>query len=396
MKNPIFTVMKKELARFFGDKRAAITTILLPGILIYALYSMMGAAISNNIFGSDDEILTAAAVNMPQSLSAIFSDSPVHINEISDTEAEAYKDKLTKDDSDNCYALIIFPENFDAAVADYSSADGIKAPNVEIFYNSSITNSQETYQIIEALLNNYESALTNKFDINNTETNYNLADDKDITGQIFSSMMPMLLLIFMFSGCMAVAPESLAGEKERGTMATMLITPVKRSHIALGKIAALSALALLSGISSTVGTMLSMPKLMGADANGIVTNVYGISEYLLLAVVILSTVLLLVTAVSVISAFAKSVKEAQGYVSPLMILCMAVGVTAMFGGGIKTDLAYYLIPLYNSVQCMTGIFSFNIVPEYFITAVAANIVYSGIGVFVLTKMFNSEKIIFTK
>lgn len=70
---------------------------------------------------------------------------------------------------------------------------------------------------------------------------------------IFSSMLPMLLMIFLFTGCMSVAPESIAGEKERGTIATLLVTPVKRSHIAIGKIIALSIIALLSGISSTLG-----------------------------------------------------------------------------------------------------------------------------------------------
>ena len=76
----------------------------------------------------------------------------------------------------------------------------------------------------------------------------------------------------------------------------------------------------------------------------------------LLGVVILSTVLLLITLISIVSAFAKSVKEAQTYVTPLMIVVILVGVTAMFGSGAKTELCYYLIPVYNSVQCMVGIF----------------------------------------
>ena len=47
MKNRIGTIAKKELARFFGDKRVALTTLLLPGILIYVLYTFMGSALSN-------------------------------------------------------------------------------------------------------------------------------------------------------------------------------------------------------------------------------------------------------------------------------------------------------------------------------------------------------------
>lgn len=76
-------------------------------------------------------------------------------------------------------------------------------------------------------------------------------------------MLPMLLMIFLFSGCMSVAPEAIAGEKERGTIATILVTPTKHSELAVGKIFALSIIALLSGASSTLGTILSLPKLMG-------------------------------------------------------------------------------------------------------------------------------------
>ena len=69
---------------------------------------------------------------------------------------------------------------------------------------------------------------------------------------VFSSLLPMLLMMFLYSGCASVAPESIAGEKERGTIATMLITPTKRSDIAIGKILALAIIALLSGTSISV------------------------------------------------------------------------------------------------------------------------------------------------
>ena len=287
-------------------------------------------------------------------------------------------------------------DTFDSAVAQYDPSSGTPAPNIEIYYNSSNTDGQTAYATLTALLDSYESTMTNKFDINNTSEKYDLADEKDITGMIFSTMLPMLLLIFMFSGCMAVAPESIAGEKERGTIATLLITPVNRSHIALGKILALSVIAILSGASSTIGTVLSLPKLMGGATDGMSADAYNPGDYAWLALIIFSTVLLLVTAVSIISAFAKTIKEAQGYVSPLMILTMLVGVTGMFGGGIKHSVVYYLIPLYNSVQSMVGIFSFDIVPQYIGVTVAANLVFTGIGVFVLSKMFNSERVIFSK
>ena len=118
-----------------------------------------------------------------------------------------------------------------------------------------------------------------------------------------------MLIIFLFSGCMSTAPESIAGEKERGTIATLLITPLRRRDLALGKICALSIIALLSGLSSTVGTLLSMPTLMQMEGN--VGAAYTPVHYLALCLIILSTVLFIVACISLISAFAKSIKEAQ-------------------------------------------------------------------------------------
>ena len=207
-------------------------------------------------------------------------------------------------------------------------------------------------------------------------------------------MMPMLLVMLLFSGCMAVAPESIAGEKERGTIATLLITPTKRSHIAIGKIFALSLMALISGASSTIGIVLSLPKLMGGtmELDG---SVYGVTDYAMVALVILSTVLLLITLISIISAYAKTIKEASTYVTPLMILSMLIGLSGMMGGAVTNPLLY-LIPIFNSVQSMIGIFSFEGDLVNVLITVGANIAVTVVGVFVLTRMFNSEKIMFNK
>ncbi len=266
---------------------------------------------------------------------------------------------------------------------------------MEIYYNSSDTDSQSAYVMMTRMLDSYESALANKFDVNPGEEGYDLASEEDISAKMFSMMIPMLMMAFLFSGCMAIAPESIAGEKERGTIATLLVTPMKRGHLALGKILSLSFIALLSGLSSFLGTMLSLPKLMG-DSGSVNANVYGIQDYLMLLLVILSTVLVIVAIVSIVSAFAKNVKEASGWVTPIMIVSMLLGITSMVESLCRTEPVWFLLPLYNSVQCMNGIFSLNMNMVNIAVTVASNICYAGIGVFVLKKMFDSEKIMFSR
>ena len=390
--NNILTILKKELARFFGDKRLAFSSILLPGLMIYIMYTFMGSALST-MFESTEEASSLYAVSVPASLQETLS-SQFSITEVDPSHVDALQTDIENQDAN---ILVVFPSDFDEAVAAYDSASGAAAPAVEIYYNSANTDSSTAQSVLVSILDQYESALANKFDVNPGDPSlYDLASDRDSAAMIFSSMLPMLLMIFLFTGCMSVAPESIAGEKERGTIATLLVTPVKRSHIAIGKIIALSIIALLSGISSTLGTVLSMPALMGAASDNMNIGIYTVSDFLLLAVVILSTVLFLVAVISVISAYARTIKEAQSYVTPLMIIATLIGITAMFGGGAPQDWFYYFIPLYNSVQCMSAIFSFTCIPVNALITVASNLIYSVVFVFILTRMFNNEHVVFGK
>ena len=376
----ILTIFKKELARFFGDKRMAFTAILLPGLLIYMLYSLMGTFITDNLRADTTLTPIVAVTEVPASLSETLEQICV-LTPVADS-AEA-QELLANGE---IHAALLFPQDFDALVATYQTGMG-DAPLVEMHFDTTDANSYATYETLVALLDAYESALTNKFDIVRVDT----ATEEAASGQIFASLLPMLLMTLLYSGCTAVATESIAGEKERGTIATLLITPVGRSQIAFGKILALSLISLLSGASSTLGTVLSLPKMMGDMVSG---TIYGLREYLLLAMVALSTVLLLVTVISVISTFAKSVKEASTMTAPLMLVVTLVGVLGMAGLGSADNYALYLIPLYNSSQAMSGILSFADATVPVIITALSNLIYSLAGVWLLTKLFQNEKILF--
>lgn len=388
MRKGLITVFKKELARFFGDRRMVLSTILLPGLMIYLLYSVMGSAIMNKFSADETRTPLVAVFGSSEAVEPMLSHAAALTDYASKEEAMDAVSAQTLD------AVVIFPEDFDAAVSAYEVGSSA-APNVAIYYNSTSSDSQAAYMLLDELLSSYEATLCNKFDVNAGGIGYDLASDADETSSVFSMMLPMLLMMFLFSGCMAVAPEAIAGEKERGTIATLLITPVGRSQIALGKIMALSVIALLSAASSAVGTILSLPKLM-SGAGSISSSLYSAGDYLLLAAVISSTVLLLVALISIVSAFAKTIKEAQTLVTPLMLVVMFLGITAMFGNGASGNSAVYLIPLYNSVQSMVSILTFDISALHLLLTVGSNLIYALLGALILTRMFRNEKIIFSK
>ena len=389
-KSNIGAIIRKEFNRFFTDRRLVMTAIILPGLMIYLLYSFMGSAMSNMYSVEDDFAPTVYAVNAPASIAALAQEAGITLTDVSPQEAEGVRAQIVDKQAE---LLAVFPADFDAQVAAYAPGAG-EAPNIELYYNSTDADSSQAHAMFAALLDGYESSLVNKFDVNRG-VSADLASERDTAGQIFSSMLPLLMMVFLFSGCMAVAPESIAGEKERGSIATLLVTPLGRGELAMGKVISLGCISLLSGASSFLGTMLSLPKLMGAGDVALEAAAYGAGDYAALFAVIASTVLLLTGMIAVLSAFAKTVKEASMLVMPLMIVSMLVGVTSMFGD-VHAQLGWYCIPLYNSVQCMSGVLAFSASAAAVGVTVAVNLALAACMTLILRRLFNSESVMFSR
>ena len=375
----LLAVIKKEFARFFKDKRM-LATVLLPGVLIYFVYSFMGSGIGSQMQGSGEPPVVYAE-NLPEPLAPVFESFGW---EIQTANRETAFEEIKQGKAD---LYMAFPKDF---IKDLAT---VKTQNVSLYYNSAEVDSSTAYTVALAAITAFEDSIINLVTVNGGEEIYDLATEKDVTGMIMSTVIPMVLMALLFSGCMAVAPESISGEKERGTIATLLVTPIKRGTLALGKVLSLSAIACLSALSSFLGLILSFPKLMGES--GIDMNVYGPTDYLLIFAVLLSTVLVITGIIAAISTFAKSVKEATSYSAPLMILVLVISMLPMFVT-LPQTLALALIPLYNSVQCFGAIFAFTPNPVYIVITICSNFVYAALLVILVAKMFASEKIMFSK
>lgn len=173
--------MKKELFRYLSDRRMLLTTILLPGLMIYIVYSIMGQAMSSQFEVKDDYKTSVFMLDTPQSLKPVFDSLNLDYRD-ADKSMDEMKMQVENQD---CDLIVVFPKNFEQAVAAYDSMTAqTPAPQVEIYYNSSKTESASGYSMITEVLNQYESSMINKFDINaNADGGYDLASDKDITGK---------------------------------------------------------------------------------------------------------------------------------------------------------------------------------------------------------------------
>ena len=397
-RNNTWTIIRKEFARFFGDRQLVFTSVIMPGLLIYLIYSLMGVGIRNMETQGEQDLVTVHVENMPESMAALLTptDSSMALlqHPFGQDDIDALQDK------DLNAVLIRFPQHFDSLVATYTPQSGELAPNIEIYYNSANNAASRVYYAIDGALTAYENSQSNLFDINRAdseEQSFDQATDDQVVGDILSKLIPMLIIMMLFSGTMAIAPSAIAGEKERGTFATLLVTPMKRSELALGKIVSLSSIALLSGLSSFVGIALSLPKMISASSEEInIPFNYTTNDYVALLLVILASVLIMASAVSLLSALAKDVKNAGTMITPFMLVVMLAGLLPMFQTSTPDNLVVYLIPFYNSIEVMTDVFAHSLRWTPVLITLVSDIAYTGIAVFGLTRMFNSEKIMFSR
>ena len=387
----IFVIVKKELKRFFTDKRM-IMSLILPGVLIFVLYSLMGNFIGKAITPADDYEYVICVENESATLDGYLSTLGFKYKKVNAPREEAEK-KLVDKEID---LYVSFSEDFDDAGADKAGK------NVVIEYNSAKRESAKIYSALQTVyMQNSVASVDYNYAINAGVENPDMATEEDVVKMILTMFMPFILMVFLVTGSVSVASESIAGEKERGTIATLLVTPVKREYIALGKIIALTVTSLFSSLVSFVGIMASLPNLLQLERIGDVTSidlsVYGASTFVGILGIILITVMMFTMIMSVLSTFAKSVKEATQFVTPAMIVVMLASVTSMIGGGkAVTNPALYLIPIYNCAQCLTMLFSGEFYGLCYLFTILSDALFVVLGVVLLAKMFNNEKIMLNK
>lgn len=387
----IFVIVKKELKRFFTDKRM-IMSLILPGVLIFVLYSLMGNFIGKAITPADDYEYVICVENESVTLDGYLSTLGFKYKKVNAPREEAEK-KLVDKEID---LYVSFSEDFDDAGADKAGK------NVVIEYNSAKRESAKIYSALQTVyMQNSVASVDYNYAINAGIENPDMATEEDVVKMMLTMFMPFILMVFLVTGSVSVASESIAGEKERGTIATLLVTPVKREYIALGKIIALTVTSLFSSLVSFVGIMASLPNLLQLEKIGDVTSidlsVYGASTFVGILGIILITVMMFTMIMSVLSAFAKSVKEATQFVTPAMVVVMLASVTSMIGGGkAVTNPALYLIPIYNCAQCLTMLFSGEFYGLCYLFTILSDALFVVLGVVLLAKMFNNEKIMLNK
>ncbi len=392
--SPWKTIFKKEFRETFRDKRTKFGVILSPLLLTPALLGMMGSFITGMSAKKQTESYTIGVVNADKApgLAAILRKVPhssVQAMEAGAAEAQI-KDRKVR-------IVVVLPPDGDTL-----TKEGRSAP-VRILLDEGNEKSQSAAgRVEEAFTEAGAVLLTQRIKRLNLPEDFarpfKLAKEPIKSGGnmgmlIVSSLLPYMLTLACFSGGIYAANDSVAGEKERGTLETLLASRASRKDIVLGKFASVAAVCLVSSLLSIVGLIIPFFSGLSAYAwlvkGGITLSPMGV---LVVLVMQLPLAVLFAGLLLAISTFARNQKEAQTYLGPVMILIVIPAMFSMVMGA-EAPITAALVPVLNASiiikQALLSSYDFAFIG----VALAASVAYAAAAVIFATRIFQKEGVL---
>lgn len=396
----ISEIFKKEIARVVKDKKMLFSVFLLPALLMVGIMTLVGNLTKNMENDIDSHVPIVCIQDMPESFQG-FLDAGDYKYDIRETDDLNGVKKDLKDGEVDL--LIEFPPQLDEQVAAYQEGDSI--PQIKTYYNPSEDYSSSAYRDISGqVLEAYRQVLLGSrvgnmeqltvFTVNSDNPEMIIQDEKKANGKALGMMLPYFITLLLFAGAMGIGTDMIAGEKERGTMASLLVSPVKRSSIVLGKVFALMVISGISSLIYVVVMVASMPMMSSAmgssGAEGLKLDIEPM-QGLMLAGILIALAFLYSTLIALFSVFAKSTKEASTYVMPAYMLVLVIGLMSMFTSGEPSASSYY-IPLYNSAIVLKGILAHEVTVAQYLPTLLTTLGLGAVLTVVIVKAFEKENV----
>lgn len=401
----IFTIYAKELRDMLRDRRTLLSMIVIPTLvmpLIFGLVGFVSFKVIRQARATAPAVMIVGGEDSPKARAAFLAHDKVRVIPTVPDWKQRISDKQVR-------AAVEIPPGFDRAL-ERGEAATVKIYNYDGEMRSSFAVDEirrffsayrETLIMARLAQHGLPATLVKPFEIRTQ----NVAPPEKVGGNVVGGLIPYLFILLCFTGAMYPAMDLTAGEKERGTMEAILSSPVARVDLVLGKFFMVLTASLGTVACSMVsmllyvlvgGVLLSSP---GGVANG-PRGLAGMSLPTLdplgmLAVLgmVVPVAVLFSALLLTISLFAKSFKEAQSYVSPLIIVILLPAIVGMLPG-VELNVRLALVPILNvslvSKELVSGVWSWG----YLALIFGSTCAYAAAALALAVRMFNREDVIF--
>ncbi len=388
---------KKEMLDVLRDKKTVIMMLIVP-ILIYPLMFVGGMVMMSKVTTQMDEQTYEIAVDFMDT-------NPELVRMFLHPDDDTLHFKLCDLNVMNAdISMILRGEKINAIVYENENGTGYN-----IAYLSSVTNSSYAEQKVRQVLEAYSDSLTNQsLEEAGLDPDAILhpiqveADDRatteESTGSLLGVIVPFMLVVSLLMGTMYPAIDTTAGERERGTLETILTLPVTNQELIFSKFLTVGTI----GIASALLNVLSMGGIgiyvykLAAQTMTLQQGI-RISRFVPAILVCALCVLAFAVLISALSmcfcVFAKTYKEANNYITPLMLLVMFASFVG-FMPNVSLTRNMALVPVANICLLIRDLLAFKFSFSTITIVLFSNIAYGVIAVLLLGKLYNSEAILF--
>ena len=390
----ILKIFKKELKDTLRDKRTLIMMLVIPTLIFPVI---MSAFLSISDSFSENAETKDVKIGYIGNKDNYLINHLDHLPEIyGKKRLIAYSDsvKLKKDiHNDTIQMGVYIDSQFDKSLSSKRPAE------VKVFYNATDVGMEdraksylETIEQI-ALQERYLDLKLDASELRPIKTEYsNIASGKEMIGELAGGILPYIFIAFGFLGCMYPAIDLFTGEKERGTIETLLTTPVARWQILFGKMGVIVLSGLVASSAALLGLFLSIEVLDLVENEELLSIIHGILslKFLLTLFLLLIPLTLFIAGIMIpIAVYAKSFKEAQSIITPLNILIILPAMVGFFPG-IELSAITACIPVINVVLATKELISGTLDYSLLCISFTVMMIFAVCTVFISYKRFDKE------
>src|SRR5271154_4178040 len=393
-------VYRKELTESLRDRRTLITMFIVPLLLFPLLSVGFGSMIALIVGKAKQErpkVMIIGGADSPEVVAELRKLDKVQVVELDANWKNEIVNKQVP-------AVVEIPAGFEKSMADQ------KDQTVTIYgYDGDLKSDLASKKISDFLKDYRDSVVKQRLSARNLPASVlkpfdvkqqNVAPPEKSGGALFFGGFIAYIVVFLcLNGGMHPAMDLTAGEKERGTMETILSSPISRAHLVLGKFLLVlttalttAALSMISmGISFTIANSLRTTPIQAGEEGA--TLHIGFAAALSVFIMAIPLAVLFSSVLITISTFAKSYKEAQSYIMPIIFLVIIPAIAAMLPG-VELTPKLALVPVLNvSLLCkelIIGTYHWNYIAIIF----GSTCVYAAAALFIAIKMFQRESVLF--
>jgi len=389
-------VFGKELRETFRDRRVLLAVVVSPLLVTPFIMALMFFFFGQKIINEEQELLEVALVegsSMPVLRQSVEADETLIVSVLGSQEAAeaAIENRSIR-------AALILPGS---AASDLNAASTI---DLTLVFDSSNEKSTTAQRRLRQAINRFDEDTVQirlkQRDIDPELlhpiriTGADLASDTAKSGFFLGIILPYIVILSASFGGMTSAFDLIAGEKEKGTLETLLVSPASRREIILGKLGTVCVVSVIAGLCSITGLIATL-EFGGRIAGDFLPNGISIS-YSSIGAMLLAIIPLALTTSAlllVISAFARNPKEAQAYVFPFMIVIIVPAMLS-FVLPAESGLGLSLVPILNTAMVMKQVLTGLVRPDFILLATTSSFIYAGISLRLVVSLFERESILF--